>query len=53
MEKEVEEAWLIKATHLGDYDLDSMWYVLHGAFLDELKQEQTAAWSNKTAETPR
>ena len=38
MEKEVEEAWLINATQLGDYDGDFMWYVLHGAFLDELKQ---------------
>ena len=37
MEKEVEEAWLIKATHLGDYDDDSMWYVLYGVFLYELK----------------
>ncbi len=38
MEKEVKEAWLINATQLGDYDGDFMWYVLHGAFLDELKQ---------------
>ena len=38
MGKEVKEAWLINATQLGDYDGDFMWYVLHGAFLDELKQ---------------
>lgn len=38
MEKEVKEAWLIYATQLGGYDGDFMWYVLHGAFLDEIKQ---------------
>lgn len=38
MEKEVKEAWLLSATPEGDYEPDWMWYVLHGEFLDELKQ---------------
>ena len=37
MEK-TKEAWLICATHMGDYDLDTLWYVLHGDFMEELKQ---------------